>query len=148
MSIIIRTPLVGTHFHPPADLLLKHLPAGTPLTLDPDPTNPYDENAVRVLVSPTALVEPIDPELTDELPNYGTDIDEVLALDSIFLGHIGATGGKPLAKLQARYPELRGNVEVLAALAGSPEVSASLTFAAGGEPIVQVAVGGEGGNEL
>ena len=40
--------LVGAFFRPPAKFLLEVLPAGTPLTLVPEPENPYDENAIAV----------------------------------------------------------------------------------------------------
>ena len=45
------TPIVGTHFHPPAKLLLTKLPVGTPLILSPTPDNPYDSNAIEILLA-------------------------------------------------------------------------------------------------
>lgn len=47
--------IVGAHFRPPAKLLLEHLLAGTPLTLRAEPTNPYDENAIKVELAPEFL---------------------------------------------------------------------------------------------
>ncbi len=135
----ISAPLVGAHFRPPAEIVLKYLPAGATLSLDPEPENPYDEQAVRVLVSPSELPLPIDLELETDLPNFGTDVEELLQLEEIWLGYIAASGGKPLAKLQQRYPELVGNGEVLAALT-QPDARATLAFASGGEPLVRVTV--------
>ncbi len=42
--------LVGMHFRPPAKEVLAALPAGTTLWLQREPDNPYDENAVKVLL--------------------------------------------------------------------------------------------------
>lgn len=137
--------LVGAHFRPPAKLVLAHLPAGASLVLDPEPSNPYDSNAVRVLVSPTALPESEWPALEAELPEFGSDLDSLLAhgtLDSdeidepmIWLGYIAATGGKPLANAR---PGLVGNSEVLAQLAACPTATAILRFGPGGEPEVEI----------
>ena len=47
----LTTPIVGAHFRPPAKQLLEVLPIGTPMLLRAEPDNPYDENAIQVLVS-------------------------------------------------------------------------------------------------
>jgi hypothetical protein len=42
--------MVGMHFRPPAKAVLEALPAGTLLWLRREPSNPYDVNAVQVLL--------------------------------------------------------------------------------------------------
>lgn len=43
-------PLVGAYFRPPAQAVLSQLPSGAALLIEPEPSNPYDENACRVLL--------------------------------------------------------------------------------------------------
>lgn len=42
--------IVGARFRPPAQDVLDNLPAGTDLVLRRQPDNPYDENAVAVML--------------------------------------------------------------------------------------------------
>jgi hypothetical protein len=42
--------MVGMHFRPPAKAVLEALPVGTTLWLRREPENPYDANAVQVLL--------------------------------------------------------------------------------------------------
>lgn len=130
------TLLVGAHFRPPAKLVLAHLPAATSLVLIPEPDNPYDEKAIRVLARTQDIPESEHAELEAELPASGSSLDELLGQDEIWLGYVAASGGKPL---QAR-PDLVGNSEVLAALT-QPDARATLQFGVQGEPLVQVVVG-------
>lgn len=50
----MQVPLVGTFFRPFGKRLLENLPSGTELTLVPEPSNPYDANAIAVFVDPKA----------------------------------------------------------------------------------------------
>lgn len=43
-------PIVGARFRPPAQEVLQLLPANYPLILRREPENPYDENAIKVLM--------------------------------------------------------------------------------------------------
>lgn len=43
-------PIVGARHRPPADIILNGLPKGTPLLLRRDPDNPYDSNAIEVVL--------------------------------------------------------------------------------------------------
>lgn len=98
--------LVGSHFHPPAKALLEHaIPAGTEVSLVPEPDNPYDPLAVMVLVAKESLRP---PEWFDEiLAGFGWSEDDLPEM--IKLGHIAASDGKPLAKAQAMVEGLGGN---------------------------------------
>lgn len=94
----IRTLLVGSHFVPPAKLLLEHLPSGTELTLVPEPENPYDEHAIKVVVNAREVPESQRAELGAKLPGAGCDLEELDAQGEWQLGHIAKEGGKPLVK--------------------------------------------------
>lgn len=134
--MILRTLLVGAHFRPPARQLLEVLPAGAELKLDPE-DNPYDENAIRVLVDPKTIAEQYWPLLRDQLPLYGEDWDELLAKPDddrdIQLGYVAKTGGKPLEKAGLAV----GNVEFKEVMSQFPW-RATLQFGETGSPMVQI----------
>ena len=50
MSESILVPIVGMAFRPPAVFIIKSLPHGAPLILEREPENPFDPNAVRVIL--------------------------------------------------------------------------------------------------
>lgn len=128
--------LVGAHFRPPAKLLLEHLPSGTPVLLEPEPDNPYDENAVKVWLAPGEIPASEYDELREALVGFGTSLDEILATDRVHLGYVAASGGKPLAIARERREGLVGNEEVTAA--GLASAKASLTFAPDGELLLEI----------
>lgn len=141
MSRVIA-PLVGDHFHPPASLVLKHLPTGSRLQLEPDPGNPYDEFAVKVLVDPGEIPESQFGALGNfefGLPSMGLTLEQLQSSGPIWLGHLAASGGKPLAKALAAEPGLVGNREVLD-LMKDPDHRAELAFAPDGKPRVVVSI--------
>jgi len=43
-------PIMGTRFHPPADILCQTLPVRSRLLLIAEPSNPYDPNAIAIYV--------------------------------------------------------------------------------------------------
>lgn len=88
--------LVGMHFYPPSKLLLANLPAGTSLRLEPEPTNPYDEHAIKVLVEPSAVPEDLREATAGDLAGHGYTWEELLAEGERQIGHVAKTGGKPL----------------------------------------------------
>lgn len=90
----LSIPLVGMHFRPPAKEVLSILPTGTPLILTPEPSNPYDPNAVSVLVDMGAL--PLDRvELLNAiLPPNTPDASELCSRGPFHLGYLAATGAK------------------------------------------------------
>lgn len=136
----LQSLLVGAHFCPPAKQLLTALPAGTPLLLIPEPDNPYDENAVRVLLPLSSLPSTEDPlsgGLDHALLGTGLSLDDLLAAgEPIHLGYLPATGNKQLAQAQAQGLSLASNIEVLQALAAQPPWHALLRFAPDGSPMV------------
>lgn len=112
MTTTRTTLLVGWHFHPPAKLLLEHLPAGASLRLTHDDENPYDERAISVWVNPGALPAAQHEELRVKLPGMGFDLDEVLAGPPVMLGYVAASEGKPLEKARVVRGDLVGNAEL------------------------------------
>lgn len=94
--------LVGTHFHPPAKALLAHLPSGTPVVLRAEPENPYDEKAISVWLDVPAVFQSASQARLDELEGalieYGSGLADLAKQNGglHMLGHVAATGGKPL----------------------------------------------------
>jgi hypothetical protein len=128
--------IVGSHFVPPAKVLLANLPAGTPVRLVPDPENPYDAGAIRVTLKGQDIPEESWSELEVALPGTGNSLDEVRAQSSVMLGHIAATGGKPLIKANQAMPGLVGNTRFAEHdLASAP---GTLAFGPNGEALVVV----------
>ena len=71
---IHHAPLVGSHFRPPAKALLASLPAGFHLELRPEPSNPYDQNAIAVWLDATHLPQQAKDELQLTLEGTGFEI--------------------------------------------------------------------------
>lgn len=131
--------LVGVHFHPPGKLLLDFLPGEAELVLEPEPENPYDSNAIKVLVRTSQIPEDHYLAMEEIFPSAGTTLEQFLSEELFCLGHVGASTGKPLLKARTSWPELAasltGNTEFLEAMK-SPAHSAKLGFAPTGDPLV------------
>jgi hypothetical protein len=84
------SPLVGAHFRPPAKAILAALPAATPLILEREHNNPYDPNAVKVLVEPKHIPESQYDDLTMVAQGYGFTAEEICAEPKWHLGYIAA----------------------------------------------------------
>ena len=84
--------ILGSHFRPPAKLIFQYLASGTVLLLEPEPDNPYDANAIKVMLPSSDL--PSDPEFIDNLSSFGHDIEELHSRGTIHLAYIerGRTG--------------------------------------------------------
>ena len=140
----LKLPLVGMHFHPPAKVLLEHLPAGTPLILVADPQNQYDHLAILVMLELAENIPPVTEALLEALGGFGFTLEELHAASPVTLGHIGATGSK--ASLQSGCPD--GNVEVHGLVAAQGlewPLRAVLAFGAAGRPCVIVEDAGDSG---
>ncbi len=103
----LRSPIRGAGFHPPANLVLKHSPSGLPLLIEADPSNPYDSNAIKVLVAKEALA-PFAESFAETLADFGVDKDEFfedesplwlafIAKEETSLWHNALASGQPLA---------------------------------------------------
>jgi hypothetical protein len=153
MRSFLFAPLAGAYFRPPAKQVLAALPAGAKLRLEPEPDNPYDPGAVKVLVGMEEVPAEQDSELDVALAGVGTDVGTLRAAEQeIFLGYVAKTGGKPLAKAQlvalaaGSDAPLVGNQDIAeaAVVAGVlvSELTASLVFGPDGTPLVRVVVAG------
>lgn len=129
-------PLVGAHFRPPAKLLLQSVPAGFPLELRPEPSNPYDSNAIAVWLDTKGLNDDAIDELTSTLPGMGHDIEEVLAQRWWQIGYVArqeaAALQEPIGRRLAAWNQdnLEHDVDPVT---GYP---ATLAFAGDGSPRV------------
>ena len=118
MTKTMSFPIVGAHFRPPAKAILECLPAGSALSLRPEPDNPFDSNAVQVIVQGAVLQglpAIIQNRLDDLAGMYGSDLASILAATEWHLGYV------PRALAISLAPALAGN-----------EIEASLTFSASG----------------
>lgn len=143
MSETITTSLVGSHFRPPAKAILACLPAGHPLTLRPEPTNEYDENAVQVLLRSSTLPELCkDPFFVDEINGQllaqGFDLDSVLAEPEWHLGYLtrAAKGNAKLEEWNMQVQQALHEVCATADFPDPPVVACTLSFDSSGKPTV------------
>ena len=83
-----HVPLVGSHFRPPAKALLASLPAGHPLELRPEPSNPYDPNAVAVWLDAHTLPQEAKEELVHTLEGSGFDLDDIHEQRDFHVGYM------------------------------------------------------------
>ena len=111
-------PTVGAHFRPPAKAILATLPAGHPLILRAEPLNPYDPNAIMVLLRSDTIPVELHADLSLQAADFGYSIDEILAEHEWHLGYI------PRAQAQ----ELRESGEIVV----GTDRPAKFTFTASG----------------
>ena len=101
----VSVPIVGMAFRPPALSVINQLAVGTELTLQRQFDNPYDENAIKVLLpgfGPGLEHEAIYKDaLTDALPDdlpAGKNTWNVGSLTNpFFLGYVAAKSGEAAA---------------------------------------------------
>lgn len=132
-----RTLLVGDHFRPPAKLVLAHLPAGAKLGLEPEDNNPYDDEAVRVMLDPGQIPESQFPALEEGLPEMGCTLEQLMSGGPLHLGYVPKSGGKPLVTAQGSDPGLIGNHEVREILLSASH-QATLSFDPAGKAQIQL----------
>lgn len=128
----IKGLLVGMHFRPPAKQLLASLPTGTLLTLEPEPENPYDEKAIKVLLDASQIPESQHETLRLTLDGTGHDLESVLEQGKWQLGYVAASDGKPL-----RGTDLQGTLE-FAEPVSRGQRTVELSFDAQGRPIISL----------
>lgn len=89
--------IVGCHFRPPAKDLLQVMATGTPLMLVREPENPYDPNAIKVMVATTDIDEAWADDLRPMLASRGLDWSDLQAEPEWHLGYIPRTEAEVLA---------------------------------------------------
>ena len=125
--------LVGQSFRPPAKLLLEALPNGSALILEPEPWNPHDPHAIKVLVDPIQLDKEKHEWLEAELPSAGRNLQEILAEESIHLGYLAKEENKARAKCNATGNRVIGQMM-------NKESVAKLRLGPNGETLVDVEI--------
>jgi hypothetical protein len=135
--------LVGSHFRPPAKLVLSSLPSATPLELRPEPENPYDDEAVAVFLAASDIPPSAYDSLREELPNFGSSLDELLSQEeeALHLGYLAREGNRDLTKRSDASPtgELTTASELLPLLQHKHE--ASLLWGPNGESLIKITLG-------
>lgn len=112
------SPIVGMHFRPPAKAILACVPQGAPLTLEREPSNEYDPNAIKVLVATDTIPAAVHSDLDLRASGYGFDLATILAQPLWHIGYI--------------------NRNDAAALRNCTLGAAELVFAADGKPIARI----------
>jgi hypothetical protein len=82
------SPIVGMYHHPPAQGILRAAPHNCPLTLRPEPTNPYDPNAIQVWLTTEGIPPDNHDKLREELQGFGVSMDVFLGESEWFLGFV------------------------------------------------------------
>jgi hypothetical protein len=149
---VLSSLLVGAFFRPPAKAIMEHAPANAKLELVPEPENPYDALAIRVLFNLTQVPESQHEALRLKLPGTGHDWDELVGSgESLFVGYVCTEHNKDLFKARqvllqqgqiAEAEALVGNETIGAACRdlGDPPWQAKLGFSAEGKPMVKLEV--------
>lgn len=125
--------LITGGFRPPGKQIVQFLPAGAQLTLKPEYDNPYDDGAIQVFCSGSAVPQDLWPQADDSMTGTGFDMAE-LAVAEICLGYVARTGGRPLAGTS-----LPGNAEFKPIVDSGQAYSCTLAFAPDGKPMVALA---------
>lgn len=116
-------PIVGAFFRKPAPQVLQVLPMGHPLSIEKEPSNPYDSNAIKVLVDTSTLDEEMLESLSQTLasmPEY--TVDALMEEDFFHLGYVPKTH----------------NEGILAAWDSLDPASCELAFTMEGKPAVKI----------
>lgn len=134
-------PIAGAFHRPPAKTVIENLPAGTSVILSPEPENPYDGFAIKVLVD-LAKLDNNDTivAMQSALDACGADSVECFT-QPIQLGYLAATEGKPLARTAEAWISYGmiayGNQKAVEALLDSSHL-ATLAFGPDGHPAVRL----------
>ena len=132
--------LVGTHFAKPGRALLEYLPNGSEVQLVREPENPYDANAILVLVGVDQLLIEDKESLEAELEAFGFTLAEVMGQTNWPIGHVGASGGKPLERALRAGLEVEGGGELLA-FCSDPELPAGWLSSEGDFYTIEIEIG-------
>lgn len=85
-------PIVGAFYRKPAPQVLQVLPMGHPLCIQREPTNPYDSNAIKVLIDTSTLDEGMLENLSDALNmTKEHSLESLMEQDFFHLGYIPKT---------------------------------------------------------
>lgn len=131
-------PLVGMRYRPPAAAILSVLPAGAALHLRPEPSNPFDANAIQVLVATMEIPEGQREGLALAAAPFGFTIEEILAADEWHLGYVKRECAAESAARWRAEPNIYCNIYLQ--LEENPEdyIPGRLIFDPAGRPLVEI----------
>ena len=128
-SETVFLPIVGAHFRPPAKVILATIPVECPLLVRREKENPYDYNALQVLVASDAIADWEDPALVEHLENLlapvGSDVETLRSQAMWHLGYIP----KDKALLIAPIMDKHSSRTLSATFAPSPDGKPMLAIA-------------------
>jgi hypothetical protein len=140
---MIISSIVGARFRPPAAGVLSVLPGSASLLVRREPSNPYDPNALQVLVPAEVLAALPQPQLLAAVEGFGFTLGEAgpgqLVTNDYARSpletplHLGYVPRVEAATLAGAFDK-----------AGVREVPGELTFAADGAPRVRFTAPGSG----
>lgn len=115
MSITHICPIVGLRFYPPATLLIELIPIGFSLVLKPEPSNPYDPNAVQVWLDPAELSLDTQEAEEEALLRFGMEWTNaegsgIAETGLRHIGHLAAKRPKGLLAPATLVGELAGRL--------------------------------------
>lgn len=125
----VTSVIVGARFRPPAAGLLSVLGASAPLVVRREPSNPYDPNALQVLVETSTLAKLPIRQLQSACEGFGFGAEELCGRDAPSEWHLGyVPRGDALEYAGAFDTSGTGEVpgEFTFDLAGKPSVSFEL----------------------
>jgi hypothetical protein len=93
-------------------IILNLLPQNCKVELVPEQSNPYDSGAIVVQVRTEQIPADELRAMTEDLLGQGFSPEDLAAKPSWPLGHLAASGGKPLAKMRNTRPDLIGTAEL------------------------------------
>ena len=124
----VTYPIVGAKFRPPASGLLSVLPSGAALVVRREPDNPYDPNALQVLVRCEELEKLLREQLQAAVEGFGFTAAEV-SLHEPPEWHLGYVPRSEALQLASHFDQARVK-----------EVTASFLFDFSGRPAVAFVV--------
>lgn len=134
-------PLVGMHFRPPAKAILAVLPANCPLQVIPEPDNPFDSNALQVMVRSVDIPKGQHEELDNAGRMFGYPLEDILAKEQWHLGYVKATEAIHLQPRIVDWQAMQGQYELLPCEllpCELPPCPATLSFDSAGKPLVSL----------
>lgn len=132
-------PIVGARFRPPAQEVLDNLPAGAKLLLRRQPDNPYDGNAVQVMLNFDAVADLPD---STRVSHVLIDHEKLPQDFPLHLGFIPREAAAKLAPVMDQWARDNGIEEegTFAIEEAEAEWPATLTFSTSGGPCVSFEV--------
>lgn len=129
----MQLPIVGARFRPPAEDVLNLLPAGTTLILRRQPDNPYDENAIQVLLiwQDEGALEAVVLQCAEEV---SAEIDNT---EPLHLGYIPKEHAKELAPKMDADQDIEKDADDVVISMRSKDVAGKLSFSLTGKPEVE-----------